>query len=88
MSVAVTGATARSHPEHAVALAGYAVLGALLGWLRLVGLGTGGYCCDEMVVGSAQAPCLARDGVRHMSFAQYARGGAIDMWVTAPASET
>ena len=33
-------------------------------------------------------PCPDRDGLRHTRFDQYARGGAIDMWVIPPDGST
>lgn len=34
--------------RRAIVVGSYAVLGVVLGWSRLAGLGRGGYCCDEI----------------------------------------
>ncbi len=48
MSAAATDVGARVHVTRAIVVTSYVVLGAILAWSRLYGLGNGGYCCDEI----------------------------------------
>ena len=48
MSAAATDAGARDRPVRAVVVTSYVILGSILAWSRLYGLGNAGYCCDEI----------------------------------------
>ena len=48
MSAAATDVDARAHLTRVVVVSSYVILGAILVWSRLYGLGNGGYCCDEI----------------------------------------
>jgi hypothetical protein len=42
------------------------------------------YVLQPFGIEPAEIPCLERDGVQHDRFAQYARGGEIDVWLVPP----
>jgi hypothetical protein len=48
VSAPATDVGAHAHLTRAVVVSSYVILGAILVWSRLYGLGNGGYCCDEI----------------------------------------
>jgi MFS family permease len=42
------------------------------------------YVAQPFLLEPVDVPCLARTGVRHFRLRQYARGGAIDVWLVPP----
>jgi hypothetical protein len=42
------------------------------------------FVSQPWVLRPVSIPCLEREGVRHQRFAQYARGGRIDVWLVPP----
>lgn len=46
------------------------------------------YVMQPWLIRPVDVPCVRREGVRHYRFAQYARGGRIDVWLIPARGET